>query len=237
MTPTYTALVVVLLKPRGALAEQRFRKLQRIRHTYDAAYTRWLPHMTLVPPFIMQPPRDTLGDAPQPHQVPPWLAQALDALSADLRGACSKHTPHTVTLCETHLFPLRKYRNVHLRPDRASGAPLLALQRDVADAAAPHMPTVPRRRERFVPHASLGQAYTPEDRADMVFEAERFLGSTDHTRGGAPGAAAAAPHGLATLVDRVQVMYKLSQQKGPYMTWAELPLAGPTTRACPTATA
>ena len=45
MTPTYTALVVVLLKPRGALAEQRFRELQRIRHTYDAAYTLSLIHI------------------------------------------------------------------------------------------------------------------------------------------------------------------------------------------------
>ena len=89
--------------------------------------------------------------------------------------------------------------------------PLLALQRDIQRAAAPHLPARGRRRERFVPHASLGQAYSAEDRAAIELEAVRDCRLHDG--------------GISVAVDHVQVMYKPSGARGPYTLYREAALA------------
>lgn len=203
----YTALVVLLLRPAAAIDAQRFQQLQRIRHTYDAAYTRWLPHITLVPPFPIEA-TDVPDDAAS--GVPITLAHTLQGLSVDVAEACARHTPHMLRLNETGVFRLRRYENIHLRPDAASVAPFLALQRDVQRASAAYIPPGKRRPGRFVPHASLGQAYTSEDKADLVQVATRDLG-LEHG-------------GLTVCVDGIQVMYKPSQERGAYTLWRTLPL-------------
>lgn len=209
----YTALVVLLLRPAGAADAQRLQQLQRIRHTYDAAYTRWLPHITLVRPFAVPPPdAGAEGDADAGAAgAPPWLARVLDTLSDDTARACARHARHRIALTDLGVFRLRRYENVHLRPSAASAPPLLALQRDIQRAAAPHLPARGRRRERFVPHASLGQAYTAEDRAAIELEAERDCRLHDG--------------GIAVAVDHVQVMYKPSGARGPYTLYREATLA------------
>ena len=210
----YTALVVLLLRPAGAADAQRMQQMQRIRHTYDAAYTRWLPHITLVPPFAVPPPDADAGEDAEPAApggAPPWLARALDALSDDTARACAQHARHRLALTEIGVFRLRRYENVHLRPSASSAPPLLALQRDIQRAAAPHLPARGRRRERFVPHASLGQAYSAEDRAAIELEAVRDCRLHDG--------------GISVAVDHVQVMYKPSGARGPYTLYREAALA------------
>ena len=78
----YTALVVLLLRPAGAADAQRMQQLQRIRHTYDAAYTRWLPHITLVPPFAVPPPDADAGEDAEP---------AIRRAAAGRNGGVSLH--------------------------------------------------------------------------------------------------------------------------------------------------
>ncbi|WFD01736.1 hypothetical protein MOBT1_000412 [Malassezia obtusa] len=181
----YTALVVLLLRPAAAVDAQRMQRLQRIRHTYDAAYTRWLPHITLIPPFQLHAPDGLAKD-----DVPAWLSSLLDGLSDDTARACARHARHRVSLSEIGVFRLRRYENIHLRPSEASAPPLLALQRDVQLASTPHIPKAKRKRESFIPHASLGQAYSPEDRADIELEATRDC--------------ALAHGGLTVAVDNIQ---------------------------------
>lgn len=225
MVRTYTALVVVLLRPHGATAARRFDELQRIRHAHDAAYQRWLPHMTLIPPFQMQT-REPEGAE---GQLPDGIRARLDAMTAAIRPACQEHVSMVLQLNEVHLFPLRRYRNLHLRPPEASIEPLAALQKDVSQAMQPHIPSEkerqPRQQNRFVPHASLGQAYTPEDKEDIIEDATRSLGCVDRTSRD-HDAEQAGSEGLQVIVDRIQLMYKTSQAKGPYTLWQEFLLTG-----------
>lgn len=207
----YTALVVVLLAPRGATAERRFQALQRIRHAHDSAYARWLPHLTLIPPYLVHVP----DDDPEPLAT---VSRSLDALAQSLAPVCAQHVMHHLTLSEIHSFRLRRYHNIHLRPTRASGEPLVAFQRELSAAASPHMPRAPRRRETFVPHASLGQSYSPDDTAHIQEEARRWLACR------LPSEPAQPDEGLAVSIQRIQIMYKSSQQKGPYTLWKELSL-------------
>lgn len=201
----YTTLVVLLLRPAAGVDAQRMQSLQRIRHTYDAAYTRWLPHITLIPPFQIE--KEAEGEG-----VPPSLAQTLDRVSTDAQKACDRTAAHTLRLAEIGTFRLRRYENVHLRPDAATASPLMALQRDLQKEVAPHIPKGKRRREKFVPHASLGQAYAADDKQEIVFEATRDLGLD----GPEPG--------VLVQADRIQVMYKPSHEKGAYTLWRELAL-------------
>lgn len=244
MVRTYTALVVVLLRPHGATAARRYEELQRIRHAHDAAYQRWLPHMTLIPPFQMQT-RESEGAE---GQVPDGIRARLDAMAASVRPACQQHASMVLQLNEVHLFPLRRYRNLHLRPPEACIEPLAALQKDVNQAMQPHIPSQkvrnprqrsrspqeerpqrpqrpPRQHDRFVPHASLGQAYTPEDKEDIIEDATRSLGCVDRTSRD-HDTEHAGTEGLQVIVDRIQLMYKTSQAKGPYTLWQEFPLTG-----------
>lgn len=76
-----------------------------------------------------------------------------------------------------------------------------------------------------MPHASLGQAYTPEDKEDIIEDATRSLGCVDRTSRD-HNAEHAGTEGLQVIVDRIQLMYKTSQAKGPYTLWQEFPLTG-----------
>lgn len=210
--PSYTALVVVLYTPKNALAEQRYGALQVIRRTHDAAFRRWRPHLTLIPPFHIR------SDEPASAQPPPWLAQALRALTHDLRRVCSEHDAHDLQLSQIGSFKLRRYQNIHLRPSTATSAPLMALQAALADAAAPHLPTSRRQHERFVAHSSLGQAHSKTQRATLVDEASTHLGAVPLN------ATPDEDSGLLARIDRIQVMYKPTEHRGPYTLWEEVPL-------------
>ena len=61
-------------------------------------------------------------------------------------------------LNEVHLFPLRRYRNLHLRPPETSIEPLAALQKDVSQAMQPHIPSQKERYPRQRPRSPQGRS-------------------------------------------------------------------------------
>ena len=95
----------------------------------------------------------------------------------------------------------------------------MSLQRELSVAASSHIPRSARRREAFVPHASLGQSYSPEDTAHIQEEARRWLACR------LPSEPVQLDEGLRVSIRQIQIMYKTSQQKGPYTLWRELSLS------------
>lgn len=61
----YIGVIVFIPSPVDAEAEQKLDMLQQLRERWDQAYPRWLPHVTLVPPFVVpkreQPPETGLN--------------------------------------------------------------------------------------------------------------------------------------------------------------------------------
>jgi len=104
---------------------------------------------------------------------------------------------------------------MHLRPDKITAEPLLALQHDLSKTAAPILPSK-RARQGFI----LGQAFSPEDRADLETEARQFLACSRPSDAFVP----VEDSGLLVRINKIQVMYKHGQQKGPYKIWRELRL-------------
>lgn len=186
----YRALVVLLLRPADGCAAH-FAALQRVRRGHDQAYRRWTPHITLIPPFLV----DSAEVA------------RLDELADALAPVCAAAAPHTLTLTAIGTFRLRRYHNIHLVP--ADAAPLAALQRELAAAAAAS--GVPTSTQAFAPHASLGQSYSAADKARIAAGAQHALG-------------------LRVPVDHVAIMYKPAGAPGGYDIYRELPLG----RASPT---
>lgn len=142
-TPTTTArtgVIVVFPSPITPSDERKISNLQDVRKTWDQAYARWLPHVTLLPPFPIpsQTARSTTNNADGPSKAeknPTNQAESLlqaestirhdpsihpsiseQSIHALLSTVCATISPHTLRLSETGTFPLRAYTNVHLRP-------------------------------------------------------------------------------------------------------------------------
>lgn len=171
----YRALVVLLLRPASGCGAQ-FAALERVRAAHDHAYRRWRPHITLIPPFLL----DEEG-----------LSARLESLAAALAPVCAAAAPHTLTLAALGTFRLRRYHNIHLVP--ADAAPLAALQEQLSAAAAAS--GIPPSTQPFAAHASLGQSYSAADKARIAAGAQHALGlrvPVDHVAimykpAGAPG--------------------------------------------------
>lgn len=58
--PPHIGVVVAFLSPLSADDAEKIRQLQEVRERWDQAYGRWLPHVTLIPPFTIPagPERD-----------------------------------------------------------------------------------------------------------------------------------------------------------------------------------
>ena len=119
---------VVLIPP-----EEAWTPVQAIRREHDRQFRRWMPHVTLLYPFL---PREAFGAA-----IPA------------LERACAGIAPFRVTLREFRNFAHRGRRcTLWLAPEPVE--PLLALFAALARAfpecaAAPKLP--------FEPHLSVGQ--------------------------------------------------------------------------------
>jgi 2'-5' RNA ligase len=122
-----TALVIVP-------PEVCWRPIQALRERYDPQARRWMPHITLVYPFL---PR-----------------QSWDAALPIIAAACAAVTPFSLTLGAVGEFAQRGGRAVvWLAPEPA--APLAALHAAIA-AALPPDPT--QHGRRFTPHLTVGRA-------------------------------------------------------------------------------
>lgn len=145
---SYVAVVAFLL-PRPAdegvtpAVSHRVGKLDEIRQKWDAAATRWVPHITLIPPFVVPfeqeeeeedgrqqlvPSTDsttttttTAGNAattspPGPRHEAAYAAlrQLTERIQAALAAAAVPR--HRLVLDDVGVFKLSRYWNVHLRP-------------------------------------------------------------------------------------------------------------------------
>lgn len=127
---THTTAVVVI--PPESLWEP----IQTIRRRHDRNLRRWMPHITLLYPFV--PPRsfaDTI----------PLLQQGSAAIA-----------PFAITLRRFALFAHgRRSATAYLAPEPAE--PLIALQTRLWEAF-PAYDDTRRHQQGFTPHLSVGQA-------------------------------------------------------------------------------
>lgn len=130
--PPVHQAAVVLIPP-----EELWSPIQALRARHDRNYRRWMPHVTLLYPF-----------------VPEEYFEEVEALIAP---ALRDITPFQVTLSGFGHFEHRGSVTAWLRPeDRPHGA-LQALQAAL-QAAVPHCDEQGRKSERgFTPHLSVGQ--------------------------------------------------------------------------------
>ncbi|SPO29374.1 uncharacterized protein UTRI_04897_B [Ustilago trichophora] len=109
-------VLVILIKPSNKQDKQRYDQLQQLRRKHDQAFSRWLPHITLIPPFTLANPskiedsNSILDELIKIHELK--LSQIAEAALQ----VCAKHETHSLLIDQVSTFPLRKYTNVHLRP-------------------------------------------------------------------------------------------------------------------------
>ncbi|KAJ9110864.1 hypothetical protein QFC19_001373 [Naganishia cerealis] len=63
-TNPYIAVIVVIPAPLRTEDARKLEALQRLRQRWDQAFPRWVPHLTLIPPFAVPPP-EKLGGSSQ----------------------------------------------------------------------------------------------------------------------------------------------------------------------------
>jgi 2'-5' RNA ligase len=159
----FIGLFVALIDGDATCDPDKLRNVQRIREQHDAAYSRWVPHITLIPPFSIsrkrrsqhqgeeeeeehragQPPEEAEqgdeGEQQQQEEERPGIRDLLDQLSDVLRDVAGRHERMELALDEIGRFPLRQYTNIHLRPSRGASASasfheLLAMQTDLHES-------------------------------------------------------------------------------------------------------
>ncbi|CAO1626844.1 unnamed protein product [Sympodiomycopsis kandeliae] len=153
-------VVVAYLYNRTAFNATCHDRIQAVRQEWDDAYARWVPHITLIPPFVVQMPKG--GDNNSNKETNP-----LSSIGHELQTTCSNHRLHTIALNSVGKFNLRSYSNIHLRPSssQTSLAELKLLQSDLNQSLSSY--TVHKRGKKkekeFHPHLSLGQSRSSED--------------------------------------------------------------------------
>jgi 2'-5' RNA ligase len=127
---THTTAVVVIPP------EPLWEPIQAIRRRHDRSVRRWMPHITLLYPFV--PPRAFVDATPLLHQVSAAII------------------PFAISLRRFALFAHgRRSATVYLAPEPAE--PLIALQTRLWEAF-PAYDDTRRHQQGFTPHLSVGQA-------------------------------------------------------------------------------
>lgn len=214
-----------------------FKQLETVRRKWDAAAPRWVPHITLIPPFVVPDEvqvKHEVGSLTQegagersrdqdPHEA---ASSILRTISQRIADALSEVQPHTVRLDDMGSFKLRKYWNVHLRPhskDPSQPGPtttnngrdeFIAMQ-DVLARALPDLVTDERP---FSPHASLGQARTKEELEELMRLGRGLTGQADE----AIEDSAEPKRCLECSVSEVTLLAKPQGKPGPYDVWATI---------------
>jgi 2'-5' RNA ligase len=133
-------VIVVFPTPLTPSDDRRIQELQGLRKEWDQAWERWLPHVTLVPPFSIPTSRTADGKERGEEMNDPMMSEHRDSryLEADdppaegctetergiyehLHHACATFKSRTITLSRINTFSLRSYTNVHLRPAEGDG--------------------------------------------------------------------------------------------------------------------
>jgi hypothetical protein len=152
-TQSYVCVVVWLVKPAedDRQGQWVWNEIQDVRRRYDQAYSRWTPHVTLIPPFVV-PFSNAAADEHSPEngsfastrnidhandvrQMPDGPS-VLKALSKRIANVCQRFTAQPIVFEEVSKFPLRRYDTYHLRPNAhdAGTMTLVQLQEAIAHA-------------------------------------------------------------------------------------------------------
>ncbi|MDY7231411.1 poly(A) polymerase [Hyalangium rubrum] len=130
--PPVHQAAVVLIPP-----EELWSPIEAIRSRHDRTYLRWMPHVTLLYPFV-------------PDE---YFAEAEALIAEALRDV----KPFQVTLTSFDSFEQRSSVTAWLRPEAHPHGALEALQ-SALEAALPQCDEQGRKSERgFTPHLSVGQ--------------------------------------------------------------------------------
>lgn len=142
-------VIVVFPTPLTPSDERKMQEIQGLRKEWDQAWERWLPHVTLVAPFLVPVPAQTAEvtkkEEGMEHTMRPGKREAGGLIPDNqpaascteterrihehLRHACAAFNSHTINISSINTFPLRGYTNVHLRPAEEDGyAELMSLQ-------------------------------------------------------------------------------------------------------------
>jgi poly(A) polymerase len=110
--------------------------IQQVREEHDAHMYRWMPHITLLYPFVKQP--------------------LFDEVEARLREQLRLVEPFEVTLNKfRHFHHVGEYYTLWLEPEPKES--LMALQ-GALESAMPECDDVSQFPDGFTPHLSVGQA-------------------------------------------------------------------------------
>lgn len=198
----YIAVVAYLLRVESIVSspkEDVYGDIQKVRQQWDDAFSRWIPHVTLVPPFVVE---DAAG---------------LDRSCVSIARVCKHHRSQRLDFRQVGTFKLSRYTNVHLKPiSRRSHQDLSALQSElqhaVVDLTSLDGQSKGRRRRGqdrpFSPHISLGQA-----RNDEQLEELKKLGGN------------AASRGVEAVVKSIALLAKPKGRSGEYDVWKEFNLS------------
>lgn len=212
-----------------------------MRDKWDAAADRWVPHVTLIPPFrvplsLTATTRDSAQQAEtqMPSSSATWDLVEVSRRIESVLSHCQKYR---LALDDVDVFKLHRYWNVHLRPstssgDNASRTSFLNMQTRLADALNDVNQDAARggnqNRHRhsakpFAPHASLGQAHDAGQLEHLKALAHGICAAAktshlDPSSGGSEG------QSLEFDVDPVALMVKPQSRKGPYDIWKQLEL-------------
>ncbi len=121
--PDLACVLAILVSPSTEADKHCYEELQTLRRQHDYAFERWLPHITLVPPFTLSTPSHTetslsraSDDGHELRQLIKTHDQKLSNIIQAASEVCTLTQRHTLLLDQVATFPLRKYTNVHLRP-------------------------------------------------------------------------------------------------------------------------
>lgn len=134
MNKSYQTAIVII--PPAEIQEP----IQSIRSQFDSRFRRWMPHITLLYPFV---PIEKLNEAVTLLKQHTW-----------------KQEPFQVTLNEIKYFRHKHHYTIWFEPIPAG--PLIQLVREL-NQIFPEYNDTSRYRKGFTPHLSLGQAKNKEE--------------------------------------------------------------------------
>lgn len=216
--PTHKAVIVLLVTPPYAGPQESYDAVQRLRSQHDAAFARWVPHVTLVPPFDLPLARQSAAESHSPSSFDSNAAKAAVASSSidevasarslikqKLQGSLSQHSPFRLEFADHDRFNLRSYTNLHLRPahnSSNSGRKELTNLHACIQTALDGIVTPERRA--YQPHLTIGQA-SSKDGMELVASSVKALSESNGP--------------LTMHVKSVALMGKRKEDKGAYQVW------------------
>lgn len=103
--PPHIGVVVAFLSPHSAADVEKIRHLQDVRERWDQAYARWLPHITLIPPFTIPAVSEVVHESAVPESATSAIGKDEANESQDMPRA-----PQTQSMILNDQHPVRQFR-------------------------------------------------------------------------------------------------------------------------------